>query len=295
MSICSRRTRHVLCFVLVLIAAQTWPGSANALDRLLSLGLIPLKPKINQFCEQAKQATDVSHLQTMLQSLTSDLAKAQADYEAATKAAEDANLQWQASLEVQKNNQANVDHLRVLTKSTLLIPEEKEQLSTWLRQREDLLVRLTTMTGIWESAKSQLHMATYKKEAARNAFGQSIKCVNARIEELKQVAVTPPPAGSAEAPPASKKCTLGGRVPDVQILAFRDTVCDFELMAGYDGPNPDLIQPKNGTVEWRAGHVIYQPAPGWQGRDHFALSGPWTAATGGESQQITITFSVDVQ
>src|SRR6185436_9200230 len=104
MSIPSRLTRHGLCFVLALIAAQMWPGPANAVDRLLSIGQIPLKPKINQVCETAKQATDVSRLQSMLQSLTKDLATAEADYEAAKKAADDADTQWQAASSVQKQN-----------------------------------------------------------------------------------------------------------------------------------------------------------------------------------------------
>ena len=51
-------------------------------------------------------------------------------------------------------------------------------------------------------------------------------------------------------------------MPDVEILAFRDTLCDIELLPGYEGRSPDFIQSKNGTVEWRAGHLIYQPAPG---------------------------------
>ena len=52
-------------------------------------------------------------------------------------------------------------------------------------------------------------------------------------------------------------------MPDVEILAFRDTLCDIELLPGYEGRSPDFIQSKNGTVEWRAGHLIYQPAPGY--------------------------------
>jgi hypothetical protein len=51
MNIRSRLIRHGLCLVLVLFAAQMGSGPANAVDRLLSIGQIPLKPKTNQVCE----------------------------------------------------------------------------------------------------------------------------------------------------------------------------------------------------------------------------------------------------
>jgi hypothetical protein len=279
MSVGGCRNRHVLWFMLMLIATAMVPGQASAIDKLLTLAAIPLTPKVNQFCGQAKEGADLGRLQTMLQAMTEELGKAEADYAAAKKAAEDAEIEWKSASKIRRQYQEKVDHLKALLKSPVALPEDEEEYRIRLTGAEAALAEVTTQADTLESARKELQSAVYKKEAAKIAFGSGIVCVNAGIEELQQAAVTPPQAPAEPPPPAEAEeppltpvpCKLTGGVPVLKIRAPRDGVCDFDM--GYPSANPELTRPENGTVEWRAGHLIYKPKPGWHGRDNFTLSG----------------------
>jgi hypothetical protein len=277
----SRIDRGISClagFAVAVTVVVASAGGALAIDRLLTLGNIPLAPKklVDQGCADAARVTDAALLERIKQKLSKERSEAEAEYRKAKSVVEKAEIDNTVKADSYQKAQAQIDHFKAGLQIGYLDDKSKAAARSIIKISESVLPNAKAdaerAKQALEQATAQLAEAEYLRGIRNAAHTAAIDCIEKRLKELKPAALSS--GGKPVCKVENDDWDLGDH-QDSKMIVSSGHPCSISFSGEAKSQVIEEVAvtrpPELGTVSIRGGSAIYRSNPGVRGTDMFGL------------------------